>query len=44
MKKAEDGQHCPRQIRHLDLEPNYLNFLSSDEFPLEGQCSEVSAS
>ena len=38
MKKAEDGQHCPWQIRHLDLEPNYRNFLSSDEFPLEGQC------
>ena len=34
---AEDGLNCPLQVRHLDLEPNYLNFLSSDEFPLEGQ-------
>ena len=34
---AEDGLNCPLQVRHLDLEPNYLNFLSSDKFPLEGQ-------
>ena len=33
---AEDGLNCPLQVRHLDLEPNYLNFLFIGRVPSGG--------